>query len=67
MEKNMSKTDRVIRVIVGAALAILNLAGAISGWLATMLVVVGALLVLTGALGFCPLYKLLGIKTNQNA
>jgi hypothetical protein len=65
MTKNMNKREQVVRVILGAALAILYLAGVISGWLADVLVIVGAVLVLTGALGFCPLYKLLNISAKK--
>ncbi|HED53616.1 MAG TPA: DUF2892 domain-containing protein [Phycisphaerales bacterium] len=63
---NEGPADRVIRVIVGLALAavawfMLGLGdGEILGIVA---VAVGAILFLTGVTGFCPAYKLVGLST----
>ncbi|MCV6623383.1 MAG: DUF2892 domain-containing protein [Cellvibrionaceae bacterium] len=56
--KNEGTIDRAIRVIVG--LAVLNLAfiGPQSPW-----AYIGLIPLLTGLVGFCPLYKLVGINT----
>jgi hypothetical protein len=54
---NVGKIDRVIRVIAGIALiwwAVVS--GNILGY-------IGIVLVLTAAIGLCPLYSLLGINT----
>ena len=64
MAKNESNMDRIIRLIVAALIVILYLTGVVSGWLGIVLLVVALVLAVTAAVGFCPLYKLLGIKTN---
>jgi hypothetical protein len=66
MKLNESSADRVIRVIVGIVLLVLYFTGIMSGTLGIILLAVGALLVLTGLIGFCPLYALLKIRTNKS-
>ena len=58
MKVNEGTADRAIRVIVGVALVGATLAGAIGtwGW-------IGIVPILTGAVGSCPAYSLLGINT----
>lgn len=65
MKINEGKTDRIIRVIVGIILLALGLFGVLGGWLMWAAYIVGAILVLTGIVGFCPLYALLKINTNK--
>jgi len=67
MIANMGSLDRVLRLAVGAALILLALfsgAGLFSAvaWKYGA-VAVGAVMIATGALRFCPLYTLLGIRT----
>ena len=61
MKKNMSNLDRGIRVILGVALLslILLLSGGIR-WIG----LIGLIPLLTGIVGFCPLYALFKFKTN---
>jgi uncharacterized membrane protein len=66
MKTNESNLDRVIRVITGLALLVLFFANVISGTLGIVLAVIGGILVITGAVGFCPLYALLKIRTNHS-
>lgn len=66
MKKNESGLDRVIRVIAGIALLVLFFTNVIGGTLGIVLAVVGGILILTGAVGFCPLYALLKIRTNHS-
>lgn len=55
--KNMGNIDRAIRVLVGLVLIGLALfGGQVWGW-------IGVVPVMTGLLGRCPLYSLLGINT----
>jgi hypothetical protein len=59
---NEGPVDRILRVIVGIAL----LGGSYlfaTGLLQTVLFILGAALILTGAIGFCGLYALFGINT----
>ncbi|WP_194095778.1 YgaP family membrane protein [Marivivens aquimaris] len=59
---NEGKTDRMIRVVVGLILIGLFFAGTVGafGW---VLLIVGIVLLVTGATGTCPAYSLLGINT----
>jgi Inner membrane protein YgaP-like, transmembrane domain len=65
MKTNESALDRVIRVVLGLVLLALFLTGIVGGTLGIILVVVGAILLITGIIGFCPLYALLKIKTKK--
>lgn len=63
---NITPRERVGRVILGGIATLLGLvllvqaAGAVAVLLELLLVLAGLDLVVTGALGFCPLYKKLG-------
>lgn len=58
METNEGKLDRVIRVILGLVLLSLVVVGPQTLW-----GLVGIVPLMTGIAGFCPLYKLIGLKT----
>jgi hypothetical protein len=63
MTCNVGGIERPIRMIVGfAVLAIATLAALPAG-LMIALYVIGAVAVVTGAIGFCPAWALLGINT----
>lgn len=54
---NAGKLDRIIRVALGASIitwGVLN-----NNWMGA----IGAIPLLTGAFGWCPLYSLIGINT----
>ncbi|WP_146038067.1 YgaP family membrane protein [Tabrizicola aquatica] len=64
MSRNVGNIDRALRALVG----ILALAGAFalgwfSGWTVWAAAVVGVIMLGTAAVGFCPLYRLVGINT----
>lgn len=63
MKKNMGSADRLIRIAVAAIIAVLFLTNVISGTLGIVLLVLAAVFLLTSFVGFCPLYKPLGINT----
>jgi hypothetical protein len=55
--RNEGTVDRTLRVVLGVALlAYALVAHAWLGWL-------GVIPLVTGLVGFCPLYRLVGIKT----
>jgi len=66
MKINESGLDRIIRVVVGMVLFVLYFTGTVTGGLGIVFLVLGAVALLTGAVGFCPLYKLLKISTNKS-
>ena len=57
MMKNEGNIDRIVRVIIG--LAIIAWGVYSKNWWGA----VGAVPLLTGLMGWCPLYSVLGIKT----
>ena len=61
ISKNMGSADRIARFVIGALLIVLTLTGTIGvwGWL-------GLILVGTAFLNFCPLYRIVGIKTCED-
>jgi len=63
LQSNESTPDRIIRVIVGIALLGLTFAGVIGGPVAILAGLVGAILLVTGIVGFCPLYAILRFST----
>ncbi len=63
MRKNMGLTDRIVRVLLGAIVAILYVTGTISGTLAVVLGALAVIFIITGIVSFCPLYVPFGIKT----
>jgi hypothetical protein len=58
MSRNEGTLDRVLRVILGLVLISLVFVGpqTVWGW-------VGVVPLLTGLVGYCPLYSVLGIRT----
>ncbi|WP_439883102.1 YgaP family membrane protein [Pontibacter sp. MBLB2868] len=63
MKKNMGSTDRIIRLIVAAIIAVLYFAGILTGSVSTVLLIVAFIFVATSLVGFCPLYGILGLST----
>lgn len=63
MKKNMGKTDKLIRVTLGLIFIALYFAGTVTGTWGIVLVILGAVFILTSATSFCPLYTLVGINT----
>jgi hypothetical protein len=65
MKRNMSNTDRIIRVVVAALFAYLYFSGTVAGTLGIVLVVLGAVFLLTSVIAFCPLYVPFKLNTNK--
>ena len=63
MKKNMGNLDKGIRIVVAIILAGLYFGGIITGTLGLVLLVLGAVFVLTSMMSFCPLYTLVGLNT----
>lgn len=62
MKRNEPNQDRGIRAVVGIIALLIGLF-AVGGFLRALLIIVGLVLLITAAVGFCPLYRLLGINT----
>jgi len=57
---NVGNLDRALRMLLGFVLIGLAVSGAIGWW-----GYIGIVLVITGAISFCPLYSLLGWGTTS--
>ena len=56
MKRNMSNTDRIVRVLIAALFAYLYYGGLVTGGLGIVLLVLAGVLTLTAVVAFCPLY-----------
>jgi hypothetical protein len=56
----------VIRILIAVAIAVLFFTKVITGTLGIILLVLGAIFVLTSLVGFCPLYWPFGINSGKN-
>lgn len=65
MQVNEAVWDRVIRVVVGLVLLYLGWAGVATGTLGSVFKWLGFLPLITGLIGYCPAYTLLGMKTRK--
>lgn len=65
MKKNLGSTDKIIRLILAVAFGVLYFTGTVTGTLGIVLLVVGAIFLITPLINFCPLYRILGISTKK--
>lgn len=63
MKSNMGNIDKVIRVLMAIAFSILYFTGIVEGVLGYVLLVLGAIFLLTSVISFCPLYAPFKIST----
>lgn len=63
MFSNVGTVDRFLRILVGSVLLYLGAVVYAGSNVGLALDVVGVIALLTGIIGFCGLYKLLGIST----
>lgn len=66
MFTNVGMTDRFLRLLLASGLLYLGLFNYSHSALGIGLDVAGAVALLTGLIGFCGLYRLLGINTSQS-
>lgn len=62
---NEASWDRILRVVGGAALVILYFTGVLTGAWGIVLAVLGGVFIVTGLIGWCPIYALLHLRTNR--
>jgi hypothetical protein len=58
MTKNEGTLDRALRIVAGLVLLALAATGTVGSW-----GWIGVVPIVTGAIGWCPLYSVLGIRT----
>ncbi|MDZ7265135.1 MAG: DUF2892 domain-containing protein [candidate division KSB1 bacterium] len=57
MKTNVGATDKLIRIVVGILLIVWGIFGS------KIWVIIGLIPLITGLIGYCPLYTVLGINT----
>jgi uncharacterized membrane protein YuzA (DUF378 family) len=62
---NEAGWDRIARVIVGLVLLSLYLFNVVSGAVGIAVLVASAVMLLTGLVGYCPMYTLFKFRTNK--
>lgn len=62
---NEAGWDRVVRIVLGIALLYLGFAGIVPGGWGLFLKVIGFVPLLTGLVGWCPLYALFKVQTKN--
>lgn len=62
---NEAGWDRILRVLVGILLLALGFGGVVAGTLGLVFKVIGSLLLVTGLVGYCPVYALLKVRTKK--
>ncbi|MGE5517307.1 MAG: DUF2892 domain-containing protein [Bacteroidota bacterium] len=58
MTKNVGGIDRILRIVAGLVLIALAVTGVVGVW-----GYIGVIPLFTAAIGWCPAYSLLGVKT----
>jgi len=67
MTRNVGSADRTIRIILAVVLVAVGLFAPVGATLRIILYVVAAISLITGLVGTCGLYGLLGVNTNKGA
>lgn len=67
MLNNVGEVDRGIRIVVGIGLLVLAFLHVVTGTLAIVAYVVGAVALITGFIRFCPAWSIFGINTRAGA
>lgn len=65
MKKNMGTIDKAVRIAAAAGIAGLYFGGLISGLMATILLILAGIFIVTSFMSFCPLYLPFGISTRK--
>jgi len=63
MKPNLGSIDKILRVAIGIALAVLFISGVVEGTPGILLLTLGFALVVTALISHCPLYAFLRIST----
>jgi hypothetical protein len=62
-EKNVGKIDRVVRIILGIVLIAVFALNMVAAPWSYLVVLIGLIALVTGAVGTCPLYSVIGFTT----
>ena len=65
LPSNLSRTDRMVRVLLGVILLALPLSEWVEGLTAAALLIFAWVPIVTGLAGWCPVYILFGFSTSR--
>ena len=65
MKKNVGNIDKIVRLVIAAAAGYFAYAGGLGETMSYALYAVTGIMLLTAAVGTCPIYSILGMKTNK--
>ena len=65
MKANIGSLDKVIRIILAIAFAMLYITKMVEGTAGIILLVAGGVLLLTSIINFCPLYAIFGWSSGK--
>ncbi len=66
MNRNVGLLDRLFRVTLAGVFLYFFLYGALSDMVSIVALIAAGILLLTGILGMCPIYSLLGISSDKS-
>lgn len=66
MKKNMGYTDKIIRILLAFVVVVLYYTKVLTGTAAIVSGIIALVLLATSFINFCPIYALLGIRTNKS-
>lgn len=64
LKQNEGLLDRIIRIVIGVVLLLVGMY-LLTGVGQTIVLIISAVALITGAVGFCGLYAILSISTNK--
>ncbi len=67
MVKNVGSPDKIARYLIAVVAIIAAFLVGAGTVLGIILFLVAAIMVLTAALGFCPIWRIVGVNTNRSA
>jgi hypothetical protein len=67
IRRNIGLVDRLIRVVLAVAVAVLILTGQLAGVAAIVLGIAAGIFLLTSVVGVCPLYLPFGLSTRRRS
>lgn len=66
MNTNIGSADRIIRIILAIVFGVLYFTGTVTGTLGIILIILGAVFLVTGFISFCPFYQPFGLSTTSS-
>jgi nitric oxide reductase large subunit len=66
MKKNVGSADKIVRIVIAVVAGYFAKTGTFdAAWMNYALYAVAGIMLLTSVIGTCPIYSILGIKTNK--